>query len=485
MRRFLTRLLFCALAFSASLSFILPVTAADKPPAQDIVKLELQTPLGPNAFAVRMMEGEEELSGSYHFLMEISGGSASIAPERLLGQPVTVTVHPQGGDPWYYNGIINRFGFKKFSAEGEPLFRLAFVPKLWYLSLTSDARIFQDKNTPDIVADVLRENGVADFRFALAGDYPVRECVVQYNETDLDFINRLLEDEGMHYFFEHGPAGHTMVITDTNTAGVERGTFPFIPRALVTKKLAVAGFTQVSQITRAVPGAYVHDDYAFPDPGVDLLTGARVDRGHALDDYEMYQYPGLYNDISDGERKAQVRLGGYDVSHRLTRGRMTRSFARPGDSVGLKGHPAAGLNGLYYVQAARHEFKPVPSGDGTTEHFFTIEIDEGPLGTAYRPPKVTPKPVIPGVQPARVTGPDGAETYSDEYGRVKVKFPWDRSPAVDETSSCWVRVSQPTSGRVAIPEVGAEVLVGFEQGDPSRPIIVGRLWNADDTPPEE
>ncbi|MCA9403216.1 MAG: type VI secretion system tip protein VgrG [Candidatus Omnitrophica bacterium] len=484
MPNFLTRLFCFTLILCGPFAGMTAAVAAVKPPAQDRVTIEVRTPLGPNAFEVEAMEGEEELSGAYNFLLEVAGGSASIAPERLLGQPVTVSVSREGTDPWYYSGIINRFVLKSITADGEAIYRIRFVPKLWYLNLTSDARIFQEQSVPDIVATVLRENGVTDFRFALTDAYPVRECIVQYNETDFDFVNRLLGDEGIHYFFEHDASGHVMVITDTNGAGVDRGTLPYIPRSQVDKRLAVAGFIQVSQISRAVPGAYVHDDYTFRDPGLDLLTGARTDRGHALDDYEAYHYPGLYSNIADGERKAQIRLGAYNVSHRLTRGKMTGTFARPGDAVGLIGHPAAGLNGKYYVQSARHVFEPAPSGDGTTEHFFTIEIAESPIDVTYRPRVFPPDPVIPGPQPATVTGPAGAETYADDYSRVKVKFPWDRRSAADENSSCWVRVSQPAAGRIAVPEVGDEVLVGFEQGEPSRPIIIGRLWNGDDTPPE-
>lgn len=477
---------FC-LVVSLSLLYSLTTTASAgrKFPDQDIVQMKVLTPLGPNAFEVKRMEGEEELSGEYHFLLEVAGVNAGISADRLLGQPVSVAVHREGQDPWYYHGIINRFGLKKMSADEEPIYAFEFVPKLWYLTLASGARIFQNQTVPDIVAEVLREGGIEDFRFELRGAYPVRECMVQYNETDFDFVNRLLEEEGIHYFFEHHSDAHVMVITDHNFSGTDRGRLPYIPRKELHKKLAVPGITKVSQIAQALPGVYTHDDYRFQDPAQDLLTSARTDRGHALDDYEAYHYPGLYSDIADGLRKAEIRLGGYDASHRLTRGRLTGTFARPGDAVGLVGHPAAGLDGLYYVQSARHEFKPAPSSDGTTEHFFTIEVGEGPIAVTYRPLLVTPKPVIPGPQPATVTGPAGSETHTDEYGRVKVKFPWDRSGVADENSSCWVPVLQPSSGRTAVPDIGDQVLVGFMQGDPDRPIILGQIPNGTDTPPEE
>ncbi|HLL54264.1 MAG TPA: type VI secretion system tip protein TssI/VgrG, partial [Myxococcaceae bacterium] len=348
------------------------------------------------------------------------------------------------------------------------------------------SRIFQGKSTADIVKAVLSEGGV-EHRWAASGSYAPREYCVQYRESDFDFISRLMEWEGLFYFFEHAADKHTLVIGDsagafsTMPGGAK---LPFRERTgQVPAEEHVAAFSLAHRVRSA---AVMTRDFDFKKPSLDLTA---TSDGGAFTGLETYDYAEGYVAPGDGKRLAKARLQEAQRDTFTHAGESACPRLCPGFAFELEEAPA-GLAGKYVPVRVRHEGSR-PERPGTSpvldDGLYRNEVLALADGVPFRPSRRTPRPVVPGIQTAVVVGPGGEEIHPDEYGRIKVQFHWDRHGAKDDKSSCWIRVAQvwggPAWGGLFLPRIGQEVVVRFLEGDPDRPLITGAVYNGANTPP--
>jgi type VI secretion system secreted protein VgrG len=364
-------------------------------------------------------------------------------------------------------------------------------PWLWLLTRTSDCRIFQNVSVPDIVKDVLGKYPEIKFESRLTGDYRPWEYCVQYRETDFNFVSRLLELEGIYYFFQHEVGKHTLTLADSYAAheaveGYEA--YVFLPQAIDTPRQRDEVIEDWLASKEMQPGAYVVDDYDFERPSVELEAQFKDPRQHARSRLEMYDYPGEFVAKPDGERIARTRLEELLAQHEFCEASGTTRSLQVGSLFTLTAHPRADQNREYLVTSAEYSmrfegYEGLEDTGGDYRCSFTCI----PSKVQYRPPRRTPKPMVQGPQTAVVVGPAGDEIHTDKYGRVKVHFHWDRHGKKDENDTTWIRVSHPWAGKgwgaVAIPRIGQEVIVDFLEGDPDQPIITGRVYNAETMPP--
>ncbi len=450
--------------------------------------MRLLTPLGGDALLLAGLRGAEEVSRPFAYTLDLRSEDAAIAPESLLGKGVTVELElPWTSEPRAIHGIVRRF---RQVGVGDTLatYEAEIVPWLWLLSLRRDCRVFQNQSVPQIVEAVFRAAGYGsdDYRMALIGSYPAREYCVQYRESDLDFVSRLLEDEGIYYYFEHASGRHVLHLSNNSATArpcPARGTVRVDPDEMA------AGFQDsVPRFTREramhVP-AVALADYDFLKPSARL----EVELAGAAPAPESYDYPGGFADQGEGRRYAKLRLEEAEAMRDVA----TASGAFPGFASGYKievaGHAMRAVDGAYFVVAARHTASDggFAGGDGAGGFAYACEATLTPADVPHRPPRRTPRPCVSGTQSAFVVGPRGEEIHTDAHGRVKVQFHWDRAGKHDENSSCWVRVSTAWAGKgwgqFSVPRIGQEVLVDFMEGDPDRPVVVGRVYNAEQVPP--
>jgi type VI secretion system secreted protein VgrG len=343
------------------------------------------------------------------------------------------------------------------------------------LTLTADCRIWQAQSVPQILEALFGELGFTDFRSALTGTYTARDYCVQYRETAFAFVSRLMEEEGIFYFFEHAEGKHTLVLADDADA---HAACPGLAAARYRQTATSAEYEDV--VTRCTlerqvtTGKVALDDYSFETPATDLVVTVEGSGG-AL---RVYDYPGGFAQTSDGERLAKLRIEACEVPSKTLRGdSFCRAFTA-GCKFTLEGHERDDANVAYVLRSVVHS----GSQDGYSNSFEAFPAD-----TPFRPARVTPKPSIPGAQTAVVVGKSGEEIWTDSYGRIKVQFHWDQKGKSDENSSCWIRVAQGWAGKgwgaFFLPRVGQEVLVSFLEGDPDRPIVSGCVYNATMTVP--
>jgi type VI secretion system secreted protein VgrG len=458
-------------------------------------RLQLRTPLGEDALLLDALRGTEELSGAFQFTLQLVSQYKWVEPASIVGQPVSfgiVSDWPRGESrvTRWFHGIVRRFAHRgrsdrlaKYVAE--------VVPQAWFLTRRADARIFQERSVPEIVAEVLRGGRVETLdRSGLRSSYAPREYCVQYRETDHDFVNRLLEDEGIFYRYVHAEGSHEIHLADTAEAYPSTG-------AVLHRRSPLEQHDTGDDILRWEhgfefrPGRWAQRDYDFKKPSNALETNRHSNTGQPGDDgYEIYGFPGGYSARDEGERRTRARMEaedcGYDVVHAST----VCPHLAPGERFKVGKHPIEAEEGrewvatrVEHVVRSQGEYE---SGSGSPLPYVNA-VTCIPAEVTYRPPRVTPRPVMHGIQTAVVVGPKGEEIYVDEYARIKVQFHWDRYGKRDERSSCWIRVAQPWAGGgyggLAIPRIGQEVIVEFEEGNPDRPLINGRVYNAEQMPP--
>lgn len=454
--------------------------------------ISVNTVLGEDVLLLRAMTGTERLSVPFAYELDLLSERGDINAKDLLGTPATVALQLPQGERRFFNGYIARFSHT--SSDGPfAQYRAELVPWLWFLSRTADCRIYQDKTAPEIAEEIFRsEHGFTDFVFRLSGTYRKRPYCVQYRETDLNFISRLLENEGIYYFFEHQDGKHVLVLADSYSAhspttGYEK--VPYYPQT-ASSLHDVDHISAWTLDTEACPGAYVHRSYDYTAPRKPLLAQRRAPKAHALASYEVYDFQGDYTESADGEGYARVRLEEAQARHEVARGTGNARGLACGGLFSLTEHPRADQNRQYLITEARcslrtDEFQTGAAGD--TGPVFQGSLSAVDAQIPFRPPRLTPKPVVQGPQTAVVVGRAGEEIWTDKYGRVKIQFHWDRYGKANETSSCWVRVAQVWAGKgwggVMIPRIGQEVIVDFLEGDPDQPIITGRVYNDDCMPP--
>ncbi len=447
---------------------------------QDNRFLQLETPLGPDLL-VTDLHGVEEMSRLFRYEMTLISDRDDVTASDLVGSNVSVSWHRDGGPSWV-NAYVSEF--TRTTVGESPGYRAVLVPWLWFLGQRSSCRIFQQKSIVDIVEAVFSDAGFSDFEMRL-GSYPPREYVVQYNETDLEFVSRLLEEAGIFYFFTHAQGKHTLVLADATSAylDADESEVPFHTELADTDHI-----TSWERSSRFRTGKVALSDYDFLKPTNSLM--ASVNTVVELPDvgkHERYEYPGAYLTSSAGKDVAKTRIEAIEAAVEVTTGDSScRSFA-VGHKFTLSRHdqmpPEEGLS--YVITSIRHAVSDhsYAGGDQDYRNSFTCI----PSTTVFRPERITPAPRVAGLQSARVVGPSGEEIYVDEHGRIKVQFHWDREGKKNEDSSCWIRVAQTSAGggfgAVFIPRIGHEVIVDFLDGDVDRPIVIGTLYNGDNKPP--
>ncbi|PHP91339.1 type VI secretion system tip protein VgrG, partial [Pantoea agglomerans] len=346
-------------------------------------------------------------------------------------------------------------------------------------------RIFQSQTVPQIVQTLLKEYGVS-VETRLAGSYRVWEYCVQYQESSLDFISRLMELEGIYYFFRHEADRHTLVLCDAPDQhqafpGYETIAYHVTPSGGVVTEEGISQWSLAESVT---PGIYSTDDYDFRKPNAWMLQARQNPASPVPGSVDVYDWPGHFVDHSHGESYARIRQEVWQAEHHSVSGSGTATGIAPGFTFSIINAPHFSDNGEYLVTSATYDF--AASGDtGDSRH--NIHFTVLPSSVTYRTPPETAWPKTHGPQTAKVVGPKGESIWTDRYGRVKVKFHWDRLAKGDDTSSCWVRVSSAWAGQgfggVQIPRVNDEVVVDFINGDPDRPLIIGRVYNEASMPP--
>lgn len=452
--------------------------------------IQIVTPLGADVLLLEGFQGRESISQPFRFELSLLSQQRQLDMDAAVGMRATIKLLKDDGEVQrFINGCVVSFS-QGGSVQNLYRYRAALVPWLWLLSYSGGCRIFQHKTVPEIVSQIFTERGFAgEFALRLGGAYEPREYCVQYRETDFSFVSRLLEEEGICYFFEHTADKHTLVLADQSSKFVPCPSQP-VARYHTSAddhldEDAIATWSVAHQVRT---GKYTARDFNFEQPRFDLLTSIS---GGDRRGFEQYDYPGEYSNTSLGERLVRVRIEEQDATRQAATGAGDcRAFA-PGYRFKLTGHYRPDANRPYVLLSVTHaaylpaNYESDAGGGGASyqNEFVCIPF----TATPYRPPRTTPVPVVQGTQTATVVGPAGEEIYTDKYGRIKVQFHWDREGRYDENSSCWIRVSQPWAGggwgAVSIPRIGQEVVVDFLEGDPDKPIVIGRVYNAAQMPP--
>ncbi|MHB1225025.1 MAG: type VI secretion system Vgr family protein [Gemmatimonadaceae bacterium] len=450
-------------------------------------EFRVSTALGEDVLLLERFSTVEAISSPYVFTLDMVSADMEIDPEAILRTPASVTYTMPDLSERTIHGQVRRFTQMDIGADGMANYRAELVPWLWFLSLSSDCRVFQKMSVPEIVDQLFGDLGLSDYRWSLAGQYEKREYCVQYRETHLAFFSRLLEEEGIFYFFDHSESSCTLVLGDYQGAVKP---CPGQEKAVLNPNLRMAGddhLVGLSMERSAHTGKVALTDYNYLAPSSNLQTEVE-----GTDPEGVYDYPGGYVERRAGESRAEVLLESYEIEGQVVRGRGNCRAFRPGYRFELDGHYRRSLNGKEYM-LLRTEHRSgsggFRSGRGDDDLDHSCSFVAQPNDVPYRPPRVTARPIVAGSQTAVVVGPSGEEIWTDEHGRVKVQFHWDRLGKKDENSSCWVRVAQPWAGKgwgsLAIPRIGQEVVVEFLEGNPDLPLIVGSVYNADQTPPYE
>lgn len=484
--------------------------------------LAVQTPLGADVLLLDRVEGIEALSELFRFRFDMLAEAKTAVPfEKLLGQKVTASLELPGGGKRFFSGIVQRItqaGEETSRADNVRFLRYQadIVPQFWLLTKRIRFRIFQQKSVPDILSEVLAGLDVA---FHLQGAFPKRNYCVQYRESDFAFASRLMEDEGIYYYFEHTAKDHRLVVANVpdaheNVPGSADALFDVGEGGNKPDDRVYAW--RKSQEVRS--GKLTLRDYSFemPDHNLeaeqevlpDLKVGAVTHALHVAgnDRLEIYDFPGEYAhrfdevDPHGGDQSASLQ-NVFEENQRVAHLRMqeetTQALLIEGESTcrqflaGCKFHLKRHLDGDGIYVLSRVEHHAAMEGVYTSSKEVAFHYENRfrclPITQPFHPPRTTPKPKILGLQPARVVGPKGLEIYTDKYGRVKVQFFWDRHGKFDGDRAVWLRVAQSWAGKswggIVIPRIGQEVLVGFLEGDPDRPVIVGCMYNAENMPP--
>lgn len=439
--------------------------------------ISITTPLGKDKLFLRAFHGEERISGLFHFFLEMQSEEKSLDFSQVVGKGATVKVELADGSFRYIHGIVGRF----VQAGSDARFTTYFAelhPWLWLLTMSVDCRIYQNMTVPDIVTGLFTELGFTDFRNGTTGTYKPLEYCVQYNESAFAFVSRLLEDQGISYFFAHEDGRHTLVLADdasafadcTGAATVEYGTYGDWKQQNVVSACTLE--------ETVIPGKYAVDDFGFETPSTDLIGSS--DSQVAIDGAKrrIYEYPGGFVKKDAAEGRAKLRMEEREAPRKLLKGQSFCPAFVAGGKTKLEKHYRDDVNAAYALASVSHS---------ATVDSYSNGFEAFPAETPFRPPRTTRRPLIPGTQTAIVVGKSGEEIWTDKYGRIKVQFHWDQKGKNDENSSCWIRVAHGWAGKswgqMFLPRIGQEVVVSFLEGDPDRPLVTGSVYNAEQTVP--
>ncbi|MEZ6136605.1 MAG: type VI secretion system tip protein TssI/VgrG [Pirellulaceae bacterium] len=454
---------------------------------QDYRQLAVFTPFGNDVLLLESFVGEEALSEIFEFNLRLLSSESDLDPTQILGRNITFCFDRDNSGSRFFNGYVRSFSIVD-ATDRMFVYEACVVPWLWFLTNTSDCRIFQEMTPPEIIEQVFHDLGFDDFDLAfLRRVYQPRDYCVQYRESDFDFVSRLMEEEGIYYYFVHENGKHTLVLADSTSGyyGIDED------------EVSIAARTQQGVIStdvfewrhgkRVLTGAWAATDYNYRKPKTDLGSAApsAIPALRAMQ-LERFDFPGRFSQPAEGRDRVRIRMEEEEAKHEWVAASGVRATFAPGGIFEVAKHPNASevgrkyaLRRVRYIAGSVGEYT---TGEQSLEHPWLTEFEGIPQSVVFRPERRTKRPIIEGPQTAVVVGPSGEEIYTDEDGRIKVQFHWDREGSRDENSSCWIRVSQVHAGAgwgaIHIPRIGEEVIVSFLEGDPDQPIVKGRVYNA-------
>ncbi len=451
----------------------------------------VSSPLGEDVLLFLRMHAVEHLGQPSHYSLEVLSEKPALVFEELLGENVTVRLDQGSGQSRYFNGIVSQFGqlgsFGRYTR-----YEITLHSWLWFLTRSADCRIFQNETVPNIIKAVFRNHAFNDIDDRLTASYRTLEYCVQYRETAFNFVSRLMEMEGIYYYFLHQEDKHMLVLCDDISGHVPYSGYEEIPYRApespdVHQREHISRWC-VSMDVEA--GKYELTDFDFKRPRLALRARSDNPRQHTHGAFEVYDYPGEYVEPSEGESYSKIRLEELQAQHERIRGESNARGIAAGSLFRLTGQPREDQNREYLVVAAQYDLRSdvyESTGDVDSSLVYSCTFEAIPSDVRYRPQRLTPRPVVEGPHTAMVVGMKGEEIWTDLYGRIKVQFHWDRLGTSDENSSCWIRVAQPWGGKqwgsMYLPRIGHEVVVEFLEGDPDRPIVTGSFYNGDAKPP--
>jgi len=451
--------------------------------------LAIGSPLGKDKLLLSSVSGGEYLSGLFEYELELLSEDHAIDAKKLVGHPVTVGIQDKSAR--FINGYVIRMAKGDIHTTGKDKdlrhYKVTIVPWLWFLSRRVNCRIFQNKSADKIIQDIFNDHKViAKFQNKLKDSYKTREYCVQFNESDLDFVSRLMAEEGIAYFFQHDNGKHEMILVDQKNAYQDcKEAKPAFARGKVKDTHVFEWDHRFEYIT----GKWSLMDYNFEKPTTSLMANEPtiVDLPN-IKDYEHYEYPGFYDVPGDGKKTAKTRMTAAEVPHDVIKGASNCSSFYAGGTFSLTKHTIKSENAKYLITAMyiRAKDDSYLVDKGSAPHYSNT-FQCIPATVHFRPPVTKIKPVMRGPQTAIVVGNSGEEIHIDQYSRIKVQFYWDREGKHDANSTCYIRVAQSFAGNKwgsqFIPRIGQEVIVNFLDGDPDRPIVTGAVYNADNMPP--
>jgi len=453
--------------------------------------IKLETPLGDDVLLLQGFTGSEGISRLFTFHLDLLSENDKIDFKKIIGQDVSIRILlTDGSDERYFSGVVSRFG-QAGSGTRLTNYQMEVVPWLWFLTRNADCRIFQNVTVADIIKKVFDNHGFSQdkYKFSLTGSYEKLDYCVQYRETDFNFVSRLMEENGIFYYFTHDKGKHTMVLADSDAEYQ-----PCPNQASVNYQHAAGALesddviTSWSRAEELRTGKYSLTDYNFEKPSLNLMCNAPTLTSVGNNSrFEIYDYPGDFQDKARGSSLVKVRMEEEEACFTVISGSSTCRAFTSGYKFDLKEHYRDDANDSYLLTEVQHVATMGSYAQGETPAHYSNHFTCIPASVPFRPPRVTPKPFVQGPQTALVVGASGEEITVDKYGRVKVQFHWDRLGQKNENSSCWIRVSQPWGGQgwgaTWIPRIGQEVVVNFLEGDPDRPLITGRVYNAEQVVP--
>lgn len=459
---------------------------------QDNRFLRIETGLGKDTLLLRRVQGSESLSELFCFELDLLSYDENINPADIVGDHVALSLDATSSAPRYLNGYVKSFVYTGLEKRGLYGYKAEIVPWLWFLDKRTNCRVYQNQNVQQIIESLLGELGFKDYVFSLSEEHPAMDYCVQYQESDFQFISRLMEQEGIFYFFEHQADKHILHIVDSAAAY----------ETLSGETLEHSSGSRGKQYINAwqhrfhyCSGAFAQTDFNFENPNHSLLTetptSVKLKNNAAL---ELFDFPGNYRDTQQGQSLTRLRMQQEEMAYENIVARSNIHQLELGRKFKLRSDENAADNKKQFVITRIEHYgfdgsyleekdqDGAGSGSSYSNQFSCI-----PAAITFRPACRIKKPRIDGVQTAVVVGKAGDEIYTDKYGRIKLQFHWDRYGSKNEESSCWVRVATPWAGTkwgtLNIPRVGQEVVVTFVNGDPDQPLVIGGVYNGAHMPP--
>jgi len=437
--------------------------------------------LGKDTFLITSFEGDEHISKMFNFHIEVLSERNDITVEDIVGKTATVTI--QNETKRKFNGYISHFTRGEPESFGLYRYRMIMVPWLWFLQKTNDHRIFQNKNSKEIISQIFTDLGFTDFKFN-AGGGEKREYCIQHNESDFDFVCRLLEEEGIAYYFKHDDKKHMLHMVDQKNA------YDLCGETDLDYSNGTNPNSQINTWERNFEfrkGQWSLTDYNFKEPTKSLFANEKSNSKFAKNNkFEHYEYPSIYK-AGSSKTISKIRLDAEEVRRDMVEASTDCSSFYAGGRFTVKNHSTSSEKGEYIIVGIHHRVSDDSYYNGTQ-----ADVSYGnsllciPSKIHFRPLQEHKRPVMRGPQSAVVVGPKDEEIYIDDHCRIKVQFIWDREGKMDENSSCWVRVSQSWAGNQwgasFIPRIGHEVIVSFMDGDPDRPLVTGCVYNGKNKP---